>query len=79
MKINFLYAKFPWILHRLLSCVNISLLSCKLRTIGVFRISGNNDFIIICTLFKYTYLIFSLTFSLFILLNVSFIISLLIN
>ena len=53
----------------------ISLLSCKLGTIGVFRFSRNNDFIIICTPAKYTYFIFSLTFSLFILLNVSFIVS----
>ena len=49
--------------------------SCKLRTIGVFGFSGNNDFIIIYTPAKYTYLIFSLTFSFFILLNVSFIVS----
>ena len=75
MNINFVYAKFPWILLRWLSCVCISLLSCKLRTIGVFRFSGNNDFIIICTPTKYTYFIFSLTFSFLILLNVSFIVS----
>ena len=55
------------------SCVCISLLSCKLRTIGVFGFSGNNDFIIICTLAKYAYFFFTLTFSFFILLNVSFI------
>ena len=75
MNINFVYAKFPWILPKWLSCVCISLLSCKLRTIGVFRFSENNDFIIICTLVKYTYFIFSLTFLFFILLNVLFIVS----
>ena len=73
MNINFVYAKFPWILPKWLSCVCISLLLCKLRTIGVFRILGNNDFIIIYTSTKYTYFIFSLTFSFFILLNVSFV------
>ena len=72
---NFVYANFPWILLRWLSCVCISLLSCKLRTISVFKFSGNNDFIIIYTPAKYTYFIFSLTFSFFILLNVSFIVS----
>ena len=46
---------------------------------GVFRFSGNNDFIIIYTPAKYTYFIFSLTFLFFILLNVSFIVFLLIN
>ena len=56
------------------SCVFISLLSCKLITICVFRFSGNNDFIIIFTLAKYTCFIFSLTFSFFILLNVPFIV-----
>ena len=75
MNINFVNAKFPWILPKWLSCVYISLLSCKHKTIGVFRFSGNNDFIIICTPAKYTYFIFSLTFSFFILLNVSFIVS----
>ena len=50
-------------------------LSCKLRTIGVFRFSRNNAFIIICNYAKYTYFIFSLTFSFFILLNVLFIVS----
>ena len=75
MNINFVYAKFPWILHKWLSCVYISLLSCKLKTIDLFRFSGNNDFIIIYTPTKYTYSIFSLIFSLFILLNVSFIVS----
>ena len=75
MNINFVYAKFPWILPRWLSCVCINLLSCKLRTIDVFRFSGNNDFIIICTPAKYTNFIFSLIFSFFILLNVSFIVS----
>ena len=74
MNINFVYAKFPCILHKWLSCVCISHLSCKLRTIGVFRFSGNYDFIIICTPAKYTYFIFSLTFSFFILLNVLFIV-----
>ena len=74
MNINFVYAKFPWILPRWLSCVCISLLSCKLRTIGLFRFTGNNYFIIIYTPAKYTYFLFSLTFSLFILLNVSFIV-----
>ena len=53
----------------------ISLLSYKLRTNGVFRFSRNNVFIIICTPAKYTHFIFSLTFSLFILLNVLFIVS----
>ena len=53
----------------------ISLLSCKLRTIGVFKISGNNDFIIIYIPAKYTYFIFSLTISFFILLKFSFIVS----
>ena len=75
MNTNFVYAKFPWIFPMWLSCVCISFLSCKLRTISVFRFSGNNDFIIICTLAKYKYFIFSLTFSFFILLNVSFIVS----
>ena len=75
MNINFVYAKFPWILPRWLSCVYISFLSCKLKTIGVFRFSENNDFIIICTPAKYTYFIFSFTFSFFISLNVSFIVS----
>ena len=41
----------------------------------VFRFSGNKDFIIICTLAKYTYFILSLILSFFILLNVSFIVS----
>ena len=50
-------------------------LSCKLRTIGVFRFSYNNYFTIIYTLGKSIYFIFSLTFSFFILLNVSFIVS----
>ena len=49
-------------------------LSCKLKTISVFRFAGNNDFIIIWTLAKYTYFILSLTFSFFILLNVLFIV-----
>ena len=71
MNINFVYAKISLDT----SCVCISLLSCKLRTIGVFRFSGNNDIFIICTPAKYTYFIFSLTFSFFILLNVSFIVS----
>ena len=62
MNINFVYAKFPWIIPKWLSCVCISLLSCKLRIIGVFRFSGNNDFIIICTPAKYTYFIFLLLF-----------------
>ena len=75
MNINFVYAKFTWILPRWLSCVCISLLSCKLRTIVVFRFSGNNDFIIIYTPAKHTYFILSLTFSFFIFLNVSFIVS----
>ena len=75
MNINFVYDKFPWIFHRWLSCVCINLLSCKLKTIGVFRFSGNNDFIIIYTPAKYIYFIFSLTFSFFILLKVSFIVS----
>ena len=72
---NFVYAKFLWILLRWLSCVCINLLSCKLRTIGIFRFLGNNDFIIIYTPTKYTYFIFSLTFSFFNLLTVSFIVS----
>ena len=75
MNINFVCVKFSFILPRWLSCVCINLLSCKLITIGVFRFLGNNDFIIICTLAKYTYFIFSLTFSFFILLNVLFIVS----
>ena len=75
MNINFVYVKFFLILLRWLSCVCISLLSCKLVTIGVFRFLGDNDFIIICTSAKYTYFIFSLTFSFFILLNVLFIVS----
>ena len=61
--------------HKWLSCVCINLLSCKLRTIGVFRFSRHKDFIIICTPAKYTYFILSLAFSFFILLNVSFIVS----
>ena len=75
MNINFVYAKFYWILPKWLSHVCINLLSCKLRIIGVFRFSGNNDFIIICTPARYIYFIFSLIFSFFILLNVSFIVS----
>ena len=47
----------------------------KLRTIGIFRFSGNNAFIIFCTPTKYTYFIFSLTLSFFISLNISFIVS----
>ena len=74
MNINFVYAKFDWILPSWLSCVCINLLSYKLRTIGVFRFSGNNDFIIIYTPAKYIYFIFSLAFSFFILLNVLFIV-----
>ena len=46
-------------------------LSCKLKTISVFRFARNNDFVIIWTPAKYTYFILSLTFSFFILLNVS--------
>ena len=65
----------PWILPKWFSWDCISLLSCKLSTIGVFRFSGNNDFIIICTPAKYTYFILSLILSYFILLNVSFIVS----
>ena len=53
MNINFVYAKFPWILPRWLSYAK-------------FRFSGNNDFIIIRTPAKYTYFIFSLIFLLFI-------------
>ena len=75
MDINFVYTKFPWILPRWLSCVCVNILSCKLRIIGVFIFSGNNDFIIIYIHAKYTYFIFSLIFSLLILLNVSFIVS----
>ena len=58
-----------------LSEIFYSLLSCKLSTIGVFRFSGNKDLIIIYTPAKYTYFIFSLILSFFILLNVSFIVS----
>ena len=65
----------PWRLPKWISCVCISLLSCKLNTIGVFRFSRNNDFIIICTPAKYTYFIFSFILLFFILLNVSFIVS----
>ena len=79
MNINFVYAKFHLILPSCLSCVYISLLSCKLITICIFRFSGNKYFIFIFTLAKYTCFIFSLTFSFFILLNVSFIALLLIN
>ena len=68
MNINSVYAKFLWILPRWLSC------ACKLKTVSVFRFSGNNDFTIICTPAKYSYFIFSLIFSFFILLNVSFIV-----
>ena len=61
-------------LPRWLSCVCISPLSYRLSTIGVFRFLGNNDFIIICTLAKYTYFILSLILLFFILLYVSFIV-----
>ena len=65
----------PWILPKWFSCVCISLLSCKLSTIGVFIFSRNKDLIIIYTSAKYTYFILSLIHSFFILLNVSFIVS----
>ena len=75
MNINFVYAKFPWILPKWLLCVCISLLSCKLKTIRVFRFLGNNVLLLSILPLNIHIVIFSLTFSFFILLDVSFIVS----
>ena len=40
MNINFVYAKFPWILLRWLSCVCINLLSCNLELLVYLDFQG---------------------------------------